>query len=274
MSKLSKKNVLIVGMARSGTSMTSAIFVNAGYFVADNTAEDLREADEYNPSGYWEASDLIKCNEEIFDLVGFNAGNTWIKQSISDKQADSISTLTPVESHGKVIKNYNQHAPWIWKDPRLCYTLSYWWPLLNPENTSVLLLKREPLEIYKSFLRLKWRTNSQEDKAETLNRIKNHLDYAEKAIKKHNIPHICINYADFEKAPVETTKLINKCFGTNIQASDLGYNRNFNTSNFRGSILKIVDKIGDILPGNLRSVIKKLIPNRLWQLLNPNRQHK
>lgn len=269
--KLTKKNVLIVGMARSGTSMTSAIFANDGYYVAENESKDLRKADEFNPSGYWEAAELIKCNEEIFSAVGYNQGNTWINDAITSSQAKNILDLDFFPHHKNIIEEYSKHAPWIWKDPRLCYSLGYWWPLLNADNTCVLLLKRNPLEIYNSFVRLKWRQNNKKDKLETLQRIKNHLDFAEQAIEKFNIPHICINYADFETKPVETVNAINAIFKTNIKPMDLGYNKNFNTSSFRGKIIKLIDSIGDLMPNNIRKSIKKMIPNKIWKLLNPNR---
>ena len=269
---MTKKNVLIVGMARSGTSMTSAIFARNNYYVAENQSKDLREADEYNPSGYWEAAELIKCNEEVFSAVGFKHGNTWIETAISSDQANSISNLASFPAHKNIIEKYDEHSPWIWKDPRLCYTLGYWWPLLNPDTTGVLLLKRDPLEIYNSFVRLKWRTRSQADKQETLERIQNHINFAEQAIKKFNIPHVCINYADFEKKPVETVAAINRIFNTDIKPEDLGYNKKYNTSNFRGKILKIVDYIGDSIPDHIRKKIKKMIPKKIWKALNPNRK--
>lgn len=173
------KNVLIVGMPRSGTSMTASIFASNGYFVAEDSKNELRPGDEYNPSGYWEAEDLIKCNAEIFNAAGFHHDNTWLYNSIDDEQAASILTLEPLPEHEHLVDKFNKQGPWLWKDPRLCYTLGYWWPLLNHETTSVLLLKREPKEIYNSFIRLKWRSTSQQDKKDVILRIQKHMDAAE-----------------------------------------------------------------------------------------------
>lgn len=60
-----KKNVLIIGMARSGTSMTSAIFSRYGSSVAENKENQLQKPDKFNPSGYWQAESLLKANKEI-----------------------------------------------------------------------------------------------------------------------------------------------------------------------------------------------------------------
>ncbi|MEJ2363028.1 MAG: hypothetical protein P8Z75_16755 [Gammaproteobacteria bacterium] len=48
-------NTIVVGMPRSGTSMTAAIFARAGYYVSGDDEKQLRIGDEYNPDGYWEA---------------------------------------------------------------------------------------------------------------------------------------------------------------------------------------------------------------------------
>lgn len=268
------KNVLVVGMPRSGTSMTASIFANNGYFVAEDGKKELREGDEFNPSGYWEAEALIKCNAEIFAAAGFMHDNTWLYDSISDEQASAIFKLSPLPQHQNLVDKFNKKSPWIWKDPRLCYTLGYWWPLLNPNTTRVLFLKRDPKEIYNSFTRLKWRSTSQEDKADVLLRIQNHLDATEAALKKFNIPHIVVHYSDYKKHPKETADNLSRFFEIQLQKEDLGYQHKYNTHSFHGTILRLTDKIGDLLPDNIRGVIKKLIPTFIWKLINPHRYSK
>ena len=268
------KNVLVVGMPRSGTSMTTSIFARNGYFVSEDEKNELRSGDEFNPSGYWEAEPLIKCNAEILKSTGFQHDNTWLYEAITDKQTSAIYNIEPLNDHIQLIKDYDKKSPWVWKDPRLCYTLAYWWPLLDQENTLVLLLKRDPKEIYQSFLRLKWRTTSPKDKADVLLRIKGHLDAAQVAINKYNIPHITIFYSDFKTNPNETAKKINDFFGLNLIDNDLGFNYKLNNSSFRGKINRYTDTIGDFLPPKIRSKVKKIIPIFIWKLINPHRYTK
>ena len=265
------KNVLVVGMPRSGTSMTAAIFANNGYFVAEDQNKELRASDEYNPSGYWEAEPLIQCNAEIFAAAGFKHDNTWLYDSITDDQANAILSLQPSVKHQQLVDKFNQHNPWIWKDPRLCYTLGYWWPLLDATTTSVLFLKRDPKEIYNSFIRLKWRSTSQEDKADVLLRIQKHLDATEAALKKYNIPHIVIHYSDYKNHPEKTADKLSRFFDLHLNKDDLGYQNKYNTHSLRGTLLRITDKIGDLLPHNIRTIIKKLIPTFIWKKVNPHR---
>lgn len=265
------KNVLIVGMPRSGTSMTASIFTRNNYFVADDKNNDLRAGDEANPSGYWEAKPLIQSNTEIFSKVGFMYDNTWLFEPISEKQRLEILTVKPNPKHKELVEKFNQHSPWMWKDPRLCYTLGYWWPLLDPDTTRVLLLKRDKTEIYQSFLKLKWRSNSHNSKTDVFNRIHDHLKAAETAIKQCNIPYIEINYSDYKKSPEQTALKLNDFFGLDITADDLGYNHKLNNRSLHGRISKFAGKLSELIPDNLRKKIIKLIPMFILKILKPGR---
>jgi len=70
------KNAIVLGMPRSGTSMTAAIFARQGYFLAADTNEELRPGDEHNPAGYFEASGLVERNAHLFRRVGYTAHNS------------------------------------------------------------------------------------------------------------------------------------------------------------------------------------------------------
>ena len=60
------KNIIIVGAPRSGTSMTARIFTRQGYFVTEDETNDLQEANEFNPYGFWESAGLRDCNAEVY----------------------------------------------------------------------------------------------------------------------------------------------------------------------------------------------------------------
>ena len=268
------KNAIIVGMPRSGTSMTTNIFANCGYFIAENESKDLRSGDEFNPSGYWEAEPLIKANAEIFSSAGYPHDNTWLYDRISSQQKHKIHELEQTDNHKSLVDIYNTNSPWVWKDPRLCYTIGYWWSLMDKDTTRVLLLKRDHEEIYNSFIRLKWRKTSTDSKTDVFKRINDHICAAEEALKKYDIPHITVNYADFKTDPEKTAELISNFFDLNLSSEDLGFKQNLNTSSLQGKLIKLSDSLGNILPDPIRKLIKKLIPGFLWKLIYPHRYTK
>jgi hypothetical protein len=262
-------NTIIVGMPRSGTSMTAAIFANAGFYVTKDEESHLRKSDEFNPMGYWEAEPLIQANAEVFRSAGFPYDNIWLYEPISAELASRILELKQMPDHKQLVEDFNQHRPWVWKDPRLCYTLGYWWPMMDQANTRVLLLKRDPKQIYNSFLRLKWRTASKQDRDDTFQRVEDHINAAERAIQKYNIPHIVVDYTDFAQDADATAKRISEFFELSLQRQDLGFDKRANNSNLRGKLSILLDRIADHIPDKMRKFIKRLIPSKLLHLVFP-----
>ena len=197
------KNVIVVGMPRSGTSLAARVFAKKGYYVTSSEQDELPTGDEQNPFGYWEAESLIKLNVEILNRAGFPFHNTWTYGPIRPEHLAKIHGLDRTEVHRAYLNTYDEHSPWVWKDPRLCYTLAYWWPMMNPNTTSVLLLRRNPDEIYQSFRRMNWRSSSEQDKKDVFLRIDDHLKAAEQAIGKYNIPYIEINDQEYLLRPTQ-----------------------------------------------------------------------
>lgn len=262
-------NAIVVGMPRSGTSMTAAIFANAGYYVTGDENSQLRQGDEFNPNGYWEAEPLIQANAEIFQAAGYSHDNTWLYEPITPEIASRIPELERSTVHQQLVENFNRHCPWIWKDPRLCYTLGYWWPLLDAATTRVLLLKRDPKQIYNSFLRLKWCSMNPQDQEDTYQRVEDHMKAAEFAIQKYNIPHIVVYYDDFANNAEVTAQRISEFFGLSLQTQDLGFDKRANNSNLRGKLAILIDRIADRIPDKPRKVIKRLVPSRFFKIIFP-----
>lgn len=269
-----QKNAIIIGMPRSGTSMVTNIFAKNGYFLAENESDELRAGDEFNPSGYWEAKDLINANDEIFSAADYLPDNTWLYDPITEIQENNILELSEKVEHSKLVEKYNMHKPWVWKDPRLCYTIGYWWPLLNKEDTRVILLTRAPEEIYSSFVRLNWRANNQISKDDVIERVHRHLAAAKKAILKFDIPFIELDYSDFKLNPEVTSEKISRLFGLQLTANELLFNEKLNTSGLRGSLMKVANRIGDWLPDSLRKTIKKYTPLVILKIVFPHRYTK
>lgn len=265
------KNAIVVGMPRSGTSMSAAIFANQGYFVAEETKQELREPDEYNPNGYWEAETFIRKNVEVFKQCGFDFDNTWNFSPITKESAEAINTLAPLSSHQEFINTYQQHTPWVWKDPRLCYTVGYWWQMVDKDNTAILLIRRDPEEIYNSFLRVKWRTLSKQDKVDTFQRIADHLSFAERTLKEKGITHLTVNYSDFATKPDVIAQQINSVFNLSLTASDLHFDKTLNNNTLRGKLGIYADMLADKIPAPLRKAVKALMPKNLYRTLFPLR---
>ena len=252
----SRQNVIVVGMARSGTSMTADLFQRHGYFVAAEQAE-LRSGDKFNPSGYWEASRLLDANREVLRASGYTHDNTWMFPPIGESCAARVWTLDPLDGHRELIHLYEQNRPWVWKDPRLCFTLPYWWRLMDPSRTSVLLITRDEDEILRSFQRVGWRRDLDPKRLTIC--IRQHISAARNAIAQLSIPHLEIDYSDFRHRPEQLAQELKIHFGVVCSSPDLGYHAKHNTSSLVGRWRWRGERLWMSVPELIRSVLKRLL---------------
>ena len=251
------RNAIVVGMARSGTSMTTAIFHRAGYFVAEDERTELQVADAFNPSGYWEPLELLEANRAVLKAAAFAHDNTWMYDPISEDEVRRIGELEPSEAHRSFYERYESRQPWVWKDPRFCYTLPYWWKLIDPDRTSVLLLTRDRDEIVRSFRRVGWRTDMRLDRL--VQCVDQHVSAARTWIAELDVPYIEIDYSEFRSNPGEAASRINEHFGTRIRADALGYRSVHNTSSVRGRLRSGAERVADHVPGWARRLAKSAL---------------
>jgi hypothetical protein len=142
-----RPGVVVVGMHRSGTSVTTSALNRLGLTLGD-AADDLA-GDWSNPDGHWESRRLLAFNDKLLAA----AGATW-----RDIPAD-LAIPTGRDWKDEACRVFTDRAagePWVWKDPRLCLLLPFWREvfsaLFEAEPAAVLCL-RNPLEVAASLQR-------------------------------------------------------------------------------------------------------------------------
>jgi hypothetical protein len=263
------KNVIILGMARSGTSLTASIFASHGYYVDEEEA--ITPKNHTNPKGLWESMGLLALNEKLLRATGFARDNTWRYQAITGEQVAALAKVEPGEEHRDFLRRFEAHAPWVWKDPRLCYTLANWWPLLDHDNTLVLLVLRDPAAIYSSFVRIGWREDSPAARAELNERTAQHIASARRIIAELGIPAITIRYEEYSETPDAIAARIGAAAGITLDAGELGYDGRFNHNNPKGKLGGRIDRIANMLPSSWVKAAKRLLPESLLRWLYPER---
>jgi hypothetical protein len=259
-------------MPRSGTSLSASIFARKGYFAAEPGTDELRSGDEFNPDGYFEAETLVEANVRILERAGFPRHNTWLYEPITDEQAAAIDDLERLADDQRLLEEMQPRSPWMWKDPRLCYTLTYWWPMIAHDSTSILITRREHTDIWNSFVRLGWREDTRENQADVYQRIDAHLCTASAAIAKYQIPHIEINYEEYHSDPENTARKLSETFGLPVDSGDLGFRSAYNHSGFRGSTEQFFERLAGAIPDRVRLAVKKIVPHFVVRALFPSRR--
>jgi len=135
------RNVVILGMHRSGTSMVAGALAAGGVFVGN--AGDLLSDQDDNPLGFWERSDVVSLNDSILaasDSAWFNPPADVLPASPDDK--DNIESI---------LSGMPADRSWLVKDPRMVLT----WPLWQSALADPLLVfvYRDPCTVAMSLQR-------------------------------------------------------------------------------------------------------------------------
>ena len=130
---------IVTGSGRSGTSAVAKLLHDAGLSVG----HDLIAADEGNAEGYYEERALIELNQHILNACRLG------ERFASATRAD---VLAAAEGWTEPMRALVVDATPAWKDPRFCWTLEAWLPLL-PEPPRVIVCLRSPSEVVASVMR-------------------------------------------------------------------------------------------------------------------------
>jgi hypothetical protein len=155
--------VCVLGMSRTGTSLTTQLLSLAGVYLGPE--EDLLGADlhqlagegedvlararEANPRGFWEHYRLMRLNERILRILGGSWRDPprpapgWERSpELEDERAEARSLLA---------ESFDGRPLWGWKDPRNSLTLPFWQQLLP--NMRFVICLRNPVDVAASLRR-------------------------------------------------------------------------------------------------------------------------
>jgi hypothetical protein len=254
------RNAIIVGMPRSGTSLTANVFVRKGYHVGESALPYFRSGDDHNPFGYFEADDVVEGNVGLLRRVGYRFQNTWRFEQLTEAAATAIGELTPTVEDRELVGRYDRRAPWVWKDQRLCFTLPFWWKLMDSRKVGVLLIRRDPRDIYNSFQRIGWCRRGAGEEARVRELNQQHLAAAEGAIRELSIPHIEVEYTEYVRDPERVAKRMGDFFQLDLSGDDLNVKRELDHSRLYGRTSARLRVLLKQLPREPIRRVERLLP--------------
>ena len=155
--------ICVLGMSRSGTSLTARVLSLAGVYLGPDEellGGELRhlaaEGDEVvararkaNPGGFWEHYRIMRLNERILKTLG----GSWREPPPMPPGWESSEEIVALRDEARAIlaESFGGHQLWGWKDPRNSLTLPFWQALL-PEMRYVICL-RNPADVAASLQR-------------------------------------------------------------------------------------------------------------------------
>lgn len=155
--------ICVLGMSRTGTSVTTRVLSLAGVYLGPKEEllqKELRQlagegesilarARETNPEGFWEHYRIMRLNERILRALG---GNWREPPELPPGWEVSAELATERdEARALIEESFGGHELWGWKDPRNCLTLPFWQGLLSEMRYVICL--RNPLDVAASLER-------------------------------------------------------------------------------------------------------------------------
>lgn len=126
--------ILVMGVPRSGTSAVAGVLHHLGVNMGEG---HLQPGNEWNPRGYYEDLRWQKANKRI----------TGQRYGTNQPPAIGDSLL---EQYERLIVACEQSPLWGIKDPRLCFTASFFWPLLD--DPRMVVVHRAPSASIESLM--------------------------------------------------------------------------------------------------------------------------
>lgn len=136
----------VMGMHRSGTSLTARLLNLAGMYLGEE--DEMVPASANNAKGFWEHRPLLELNDEI--LAHF--GGRWDCPPILGCCALAAPRLEPLREKANAIvtASFDGQPHWGWKDPRTTLTLPFWQEILG-EPLGCVVCVRNPLAVAASL---------------------------------------------------------------------------------------------------------------------------
>ncbi|HVD98853.1 MAG TPA: sulfotransferase [Cytophagaceae bacterium] len=133
------KCLIIIGMHRSGTSLTSAILQKAGLFIGD----ELMGAGNGNTKGHFESTDFHNLHTKALQHSSLNVDG-WDLQTIDQLPAE-------LDKEATQLIEKNQQLQWGWKNPRTTLFMNYWCQKIP--DAYYLFVYRDPWDVADSLFR-------------------------------------------------------------------------------------------------------------------------
>jgi hypothetical protein len=143
-----KKIVFVLGMHRSGTSLTAEIVHSMGFAVPGHSLDAI---DSINAHGFWESQEVVDFDEGVLSAAQLKwyhicpVGHIFKNTREFDKRVAEMSEFLKVES--------GKHGSLVIKDPRLCLLWPLWFAAADRSvyDVKVIFVNRHPSSIASSI---------------------------------------------------------------------------------------------------------------------------
>lgn len=205
-----KKNIIVLTHGWTGSSVYAALFGCAGYWLGSET---VRKSD-YDT---FENSDLVASNKDLLRTLASDIDHEHRFEFEDVSRIERASDALDLKPYRDFVARSSAHTPWLWKDPRLTWTIRVWAKVLDFEKTAFLVLTRDDLQ---GWISANQRRHIQSMRF-TRDYQKNITQSNVRFLEDRRLPFLQLSFEDLLLEPDKTLGRINEFFGLELSLSDL-----------------------------------------------------
>ena len=138
--------VVVLGMHRSGTSLTADIVRTLGSYAG--SPEELMAPDNFNPGGYWEHVDAVKIDDEILAALSTHWSGLVSSADLARLPEERRAAWTARAR--KLVDSLKGRESYVLKDPRMSLLFPFWRQVLD--DVVCVIAWRDPRSVAQSLL--------------------------------------------------------------------------------------------------------------------------
>ena len=204
------KNVIILGAGRTGSSFLSGLVSYNRFYI---NREMITSREGY-PDGDYENPELIMLNKQILLKSGYGYDKAFALKPVDIDSIKQFSKTAENTAFKNFVIKCNQNQPWLWKDPRLCYTIFFWQRFIDITRLRFIKITRDPYLVFRSHSK----HQVKHLKKDLYNNYAWQTRAVDRFLSEHNLNALHIDYAEL-KSPAIIHK-INDYLETDISRED------------------------------------------------------
>lgn len=203
-------NIIILTGGISGSSVLAGLIGKQGYWLGENTKKVAYDT--------FENAALVDLNIELFKRSGFYWTDICEIPPPSSEKIGALYGTIDTSEYEKLVKISTDHLPWLWKDPRLSYTMSFWKNLIEARECKYIVMTRDLRQTWTGLI-LRGKFAIPIDKLKIIHEIseKSALGF----LKREKADYINLTFEDLVVRPEASIDKLNRHIGTKLTISEL-----------------------------------------------------
>lgn len=205
-----KENVIILTGGLSGSSVLAGLIARKGYWLGHDTKVIKRYQTNEN-------SRLVDLNIEILKRSGYGWDDAMDIPPPSIPDILAVAEQPDLDPFKSFLCECNANSPWLWKDPRLSYTIFFWKDFIDLNNCKFILMSRSVEQAWTGSV-LKGKMPIAFSDLETVET--NCVRHSEAFLKQENIDFFRVTFEDLIVTPDDTIEKINAFLEIDLDIHD------------------------------------------------------